>query len=448
MNISQFLENYAESDFTRAHMPGHKGYPLTGCEPQDITEIKGADSLYTADGIIAESERLTANAFGSRRTCYSAEGSSLSIKAMLAVVRRFFGREITVVSPRNCHAAFINGCALLGIEPVWITPDSPRCALCECCASPSAVAAALKKTHADAVYITSPDYYGYLADIAGIAKVCHEHGALLLVDNAHGAYLKFVGGALHPLDLGADMVCDSAHKTLPVLTGGGYLHISKSAPAQLADEAKSAMLLFGSTSPSYLIMRSLDRCAELLHGDLHDKISDCCCRIFEIKNLMRRRGIPDLADEPMKITVGARRCGFSGSELAELMRAAKIEPEYCDPEAVVLMLSPYNSERDFERLEKFFGELPVHSPADQISTNGERELSELFALPLTRAVSTREAMLAAAHAVSVDDAEGKICARAAMSCQPAVAIVMPGEIISDASIKILKKYSISEIFVL
>lgn len=447
MNISEFLSDYERSDFSRLHMPGHKGCPLTGCEPQDITEIKGADSLYTADGIIAESERLTADAFGSRRTCYSAEGSSLSIKAMLAAARRYYGRDITVASPRNCHAAFINGCALLGIEPVWISPDSPRSALCECCASPSAVTAALDRSHADAVYITSPDYYGNLADIAGIARVCRERGALLLVDNAHGAYLKFTettsGNLLHPLDLGADMVCDSAHKTLPVLTGGGYLHISKSAPAELADEAKSAMLLFGSTSPSYLILRSLDRCAELLHQDLPQKIAECCRRTAEIKNLMRSRDIPDLSAEPLKITVDARQCGHDGFALAELMRREKIEPEYSDPAAVVLMLSPYNSERDFARLEKFFTELTV-TPCGDLQTN----LSELFAVPQERAVSTREAMLAAARAIPVEKAEGMICARAAMNCQPAVAIVMPGEIISPAAVKILKKYSISEIFVL
>lgn len=446
MSIESFVRGYADSGISRFHMPAHKGAPLLGGEPYDITEIKGADSLFESDGIIAESERLTADAFGSLRTCYSAEGSSLSIKGALCAVRRLKGRPIRVAASRSCHGAFISACALLDIDPIWLSPDSPRRMLCECRVSAEAVAEALDSSPqpTDAVYITSPDYLGQLADVAGIAKVCHQHGAILIVDNAHGAYLKFLTPSRHPLDLGADLVCDSAHKTLPVYTGGGYLHISKTAPEGLAELCKPSMLMFGSTSPSYLIMQSLDRCAKLLQGELPEMIRECCRRTAGIKAIMRERGISDISEEPMKITVAAGSCGYDGRQLAELMRQAKMEPEYADPYAVVLMLSPYNSDRDFTRLEEFFRKLKARGTTTQDDSDNRR----LFAHRPERAVSLREAMLSSAKAVSPDEAEGRICARAAMSCQPAVAVVMPGEIISAESVKILKKYSISEVYVL
>lgn len=439
--ICGFARDYAASGISRFHMPGHKGVILHGLEPLDLTEIKGADFLFEADGIIYESERRTSRAFGSRTTCYSAEGSSLSIKAALCVIRQYLGREIRVASPRNCHRAFVNACALLDIDPVWLWADSERTMLCECAVSPAEVERCLEREHIDAVYITSPDYLGNIADICGIAEVCHRHGAFLVCDNAHGAYLKFAGEGLHPLELGADIVCDSAHKTLPVYTGGAYLHISNGAPAEFDALAKPAMALFGSTSPSYLIMQSLDRCAELLCGELPAMIRACCEKTARLKALMAERGIPDLSAEPMKITAAAGRIGYSGEELAELMRGGKMECEYSDPSAVVLMTSPYNSEEDFLRLERFFGTLDLREPLPETE-------SGLLRLRPERVVSVREAVLSAAKRIPVDEAEGRVAARTAMSCQPSVAVVMAGERITAGIIKILKSYSIFEADVL
>ena len=418
-------------------MPGHKGVSLHGLEPLDLTEIKGADFLFESDGIIAESERLTSEAFGSRVTCYSAEGSSLSIKAALCIIRQYLGRDIRAASPRNCHRAFVNACALLGIEPVWLWADSERTMLCECAVSPGTVEKCLAEEHIDAVYITTPDYPGNIADVRGIAEVCHRHGAFLICDNAHGAYLRYAGEGLHPLELGADIVCDSAHKTLPVYTGGAYLHIAHTAPAEFDALAKPAMALFGSTSPSYLIMESLDKCAELLHGELPGMIRACCGRTARVKALMRERGIPDISAEPLKITAAAERIGYSGGELAELMRAAGMECEYADPAAVVLMVSPYNTERDFERLESFFASLELREPLPP------QEAAALGLRP-ERAMSIREAVLSAAVRIPVDEAAGRIAARPAMSCQPSVAVVMAGERITPDIINILKRYGIFE----
>lgn len=441
MTINEFAECYACVEATRLHMPGHKGVSIHGMEKFDITEIDGADSLYEANGIILESEQRTSEHFGSQKTCYSAEGSSLSIKASLAIIRQYIGRDITVAAPRNCHRAFISGCALLGIDVEWIYPDSPTSLLCECAISPAAVEKCLKENDIDAVYITSPDYIGNMADIEGIAAVCRRHGAFLICDNAHGAYLKFLERSKHPLDLGADIVCDSAHKTLPVYTGGAYLHIAGSAPKEFCGLAKPAMAMFGSTSPSYLIMESLDKCGIMLKSSLPERIRECCKRVSGLKKHMAEYGMRNLSAEPMKITIDAENYGYDGRELADMMRRYTIECEYADPYVIVLMFSPYNSEQDYERLNNFICEIPKQEPTDV--------KNHAAALPRAeKAMSIRSAMLAKAQRIPVDESEGRICARSAMSCQPSIAVVMSGEKISRDIIKILKNYSIFEIDVI
>ena len=260
--ICDFVNKYAESEKARFHMPGHKGKGFLGTEHLDITEIDGADVLYNAKGIIKESQENASKLFGSEKTLYSAEGSSLSIRAMLYLALLYAkqsGRKPAIAAFRNVHKAFISASALLDIETQWIYPEN-QSGIISCGISPQNVDVLLTgiEEKPAALYVTSPDYLGNVQDIAGLSEVCKKHGILLLVDNAHGAYLKFLPQDIHPITLGADICCDSAHKTLPVLTGGAYLHISENAPDILYAEAERAMSLFASTSPSYLILQSLD----------------------------------------------------------------------------------------------------------------------------------------------------------------------------------------------
>ena len=173
----------------RFHMPGHKGRGLLGIEQDDITEISGADSLYEAAGVIEESEKEAAALFGSARTLYSTEGSSQCVRAMvhLAVTS---GRGNRIVCVRNAHRSFIYACALTGARADWLYPESGDTPLCACPVTPGQVREALDREKAAAVYLTSPDYLGGMQDIDGIARVCAEKDVPLLVDNAHGAYLR------------------------------------------------------------------------------------------------------------------------------------------------------------------------------------------------------------------------------------------------------------------
>ena len=230
--ISDFVRSYAASKALRLHMPGHKGKGPLGVEERDITEIGGADVLYQSEGIIRQSEDNAARLFGAGRTLYSTEGSSLCIRAMIYLAMlhaRAAGRTPKVAAGRNAHKTFLTACALLDAEVEWLYPETA--ALLSCPVTPEQVEAAVKGPQgATAVFVTSPDYLGHQTDIAALAAVCRRYGALLLVDNAHGAYLRFLAPSRHPMDLGADLCCDSAHKTLPVLTGGAYLHISGGVP--------------------------------------------------------------------------------------------------------------------------------------------------------------------------------------------------------------------------
>ena len=267
--VCDFIRDYIQRNVTRLHMPGHKGLGAPG----DITEVAGADVLYHAQGILRESQENAAALFGTAKTLYSTEGSSLSIRAIVYLLRMYTGRCPVIAAGRNAHKTFVTAAALLQADVRWLW-SAQSTDLLSCTITPGQLDAFLQENTVDAVYITSPDYLGNVADVSTLAQVCHKHNTLLLVDNAHGAYLRFLQPSRHPIDLGADICCDSAHKTLPVLTGGGYLHIAKE--GFFAQQAEKAMSMFASTSPSYLILESLDACnrylAEAYAGKLQEFI--------------------------------------------------------------------------------------------------------------------------------------------------------------------------------
>lgn len=434
--IVDFVKKYNESDVSRLHMPGHKGKSFLGCEPFDITEIDGADVLYSAEGIIAESETNATQLFASGHTFYSAEGSSLSIKAMLALVGGN-GERPLILAARNVHKAFVYACALLDYDVEWIYSESSE-HLCTCKVSAQEVEQAIIscKKKPSAVYITSPDYLGTVADIRGIADVCKANGIPLLVDNAHGAYLAFLSPSLHPIALGAAMCCDSAHKTFPVLTGGAYLHISSDYP-QYIDQARTKLSLFASTSPSYLILQSLDLCNSYLADGYKEKLCSCIESIKQIKAYITGKGLYCSESDPLKITVNAPQSGYTGTELAAALREYGIESEFADGEYLVLMLTPENTVKDFERLKKTFDNIALKPSFVPEST--------VIKKPLKSAMTVREAIFASSEKVAIEEAVGRICASPCVSCPPAVPIAVSGEVITKEVAELFAYYRINEI---
>ena len=437
--ICDFVRAYRDASPVRLHMPGHKGRGALGVESLDITEIRGADVLYDAGGIIRRSEENAAALFGAARTLYSTEGSSLCIRAMLHLSllegkRR--GRGPLILAGRNAHRAFVYAAGLLDAEIRWVFPETNR-SLLSCPITPDRLESVFNEMtdRPAAVYVTSPDYLGSMLDIAGLSAVCRKHDTPLLVDNAHGAYMKFLKQDRHPLALGADMCCDSAHKTLPVLTGGAYLHIAGSAPALYAEQAESAMALFASTSPSYLILESLDQCNAALAGGYREELAGLCQRVDKMKRRLRESGYELIGDEAAKITVDARRYGYTGDELHGLMRKNGVECEFSDPDFLTMMLTPSLTEEEIGKAEKTLLSVS-RRPALSGTPPG-------MPAPL-RAMSVLQALFSPGREVSVEDAEGRILADAQAACPPCVPILVCGERISREAVACFRYYGIEK----
>ena len=435
--IADFVKEYAKKENTRLHMPGHKGHAFLGCESYDITEIAGADALYEADGIIAESERHATELFGTGGTFFSTEGSSQCIRAMMYLAINYQGSKNRpyVIAARNVHKAFLYAAALLDFDVVWLWPQEMH-SLCSCQISPGQLEEELKKREIPpaAVYLTSPDYLGGQLPLKALADVCHSHGTILAVDNAHGAYLHFLEKSEHPIDQGADICCDSAHKTLPVLTGGAYLQISKNAPEYFLQNAKQALALFGSTSPSYLTLASLDLCNAYLADDYEKKLAATVEQIQRLRQELRSAGWTVEQTDPLKLTVRAPK-GQTGQELAERIRLCGVECEYADSEYIVFMMTPENTKTDYDRLLRAFG--------DNSCGNEDRVI--LHPAQCERACSVREAFFAPHEQISVDEALGRICGAPTVGCPPAIPIVASGEVIDENAVALLRHYGIAMI---
>ncbi|MBR5437655.1 MAG: PLP-dependent transferase [Clostridia bacterium] len=438
--LNDFLREYVKENKIRFHMPGHKGRAYVGCEEYDITEVEGADVLYGAEGILKESMDNAASLFGTGRTFYSTEGSSLAIRAMVYLIKLYAlseGRRPEILAFRNAHKTFLTACALTGVEPEWLySKRNGGVTCCNITVQEVEEYLSVSESLPTAIYVTSPDYLGNMADIKGLSALCKEKGIILAVDNAHGAYLNFLPEGLHPIHLGADICCDSAHKTLPALTGGAYLHVSHSAPALFTEKGEYALSLFASTSPSYLILRSLDKINSLLCGEYPEVLAVFTEKVKELKAYLTEKGFTLTGDEPLKLTFKAKPYGYRGTELSEYLAGKGMVCEFSDGDYAVLMLSPSNTDEELTLLAETLGMLPRKAPITEEPphiTAPERviPLSECIYLPTEK--------------LPTEKATGRICGTLNVSCPPAVPIVTAGERIGENEARLLTYYGVKEI---
>ncbi len=430
--IYDFVKKYANEENVRFHMPGHKGSGVLGCEKYDITEIHGADSLFEAEGIIAESEKNLSYIYNTRASFYSTEGSSLCIRAIVYLAMQYSDGKKKILAGRNAHKSFLSAIALCDADVDWLYGDN----LYSCNITAKDLEQALSADEYFAVYVTNPDYLGNMIHLQSLADVCHKHNIPLLVDNAHGAYLKFTGH--HPMDNGADMCCDSAHKTLACLTGAAYLHVSDTAIHPYEKDAKRALSLFASTSPSYLIMTSMDLANKTMSEDYEIKIRETSCKAAELKTNLSHLGFEFSGREDLKIDIKPKAAGYTGTQLCALLEQGRIFPEFCDEDNLVLMFSPKNGAGDFEKILSFFSRLEKRPP--------------ICTLPpkppvLKKQMSVRQAMFSKTKTVNVADAEGCVLASPCVSCPPAIPVAVCGEVVDKTAVECFEYYGINEILV-
>jgi arginine/lysine/ornithine decarboxylase len=433
--IVSFLKSYQEKSPVRMHMPGHKGAGILGFEGMDLTEIYGADELFAAEGIIKESEQNASSLFGCP-TYYSTQGSTLCIQTMCTILcqdAKSKGKKPKILAGRNAHRSFIHTAALLDFDIEWLYGKSDYLS---CKIHAEDLEKAIIESHPTAVYLTNPDYLGNLLDIQSLASVCKKHNVLLAIDNAHGAYLHFLEPSLHPIDLGADLCCDSAHKTLPVLTGGAYLHLSESLNQVWKNDVKHFMEYFSSTSPSYLIMASLDATNEVLNTTFRNSLSECVRSVASLKNTLVQHGYTILSGEPMKITISTKEFGYTGNEIANLLMECDIYPEFYDSDYIVLMPSPYNTKDDLKRLETCL--CGIERKPILINKPPKLEQSK-------KAMNVRQALFSSSITLDVSKSLGQVCSSVTVSCPPAILPVIPGEVISESSIEVMKYYGIETV---
>lgn len=354
-------------------MPGHKGTGSFGNIPgwladtfaYDITEVKGADDLYNPSGIIRESEKNASGIFGCD-TFYVTEGSSQAIKAMIWLAKRYWEKSYPAsaegeIGPEyqpylfvigKFHKALLHAAELLNISLVKIEEDD---------LSANEIINKMydnfvEEVNPIGVYVTYPDYFGRVSDLAALKRELFPLNIPLLVDGAHSAYFKFLDTEkypeyLHPVDLFADMSCTSAHKTLPTLTGAAYLHINESFSDVIPD-TKYALDMFGSSSPSYLIMASLDAFNAEAEA-FKEALDSFCDKVIILKKEISDLGFNVSESDPLRIVV-RNDAKYTGNDMATSLRACKCEPECCDEGYVVMMLTPYNSDEDLARIKEAF----------------------------------------------------------------------------------------------
>ncbi|MBO4381018.1 MAG: aminotransferase class V-fold PLP-dependent enzyme, partial [Clostridia bacterium] len=295
------------------HMPGHKRQEfdhLFGVEKLDYTEIEGTDNLHDAKGILKNAMEHAADVFSARATRFLVNGSTCGI---LAGIRAASKRGDAILVARNCHKSVYNAIELLGLVPEYILPEYLEDVGFYGGVEPSKVESLLKKTGAKLVVLTSPTYEGVISNIKAIADVCHKNDAILFVDEAHGAHLGFDGFEESARTLGADIVVNSLHKTLPSLTQTALLHVcSDRVDMKRIDES---LAMFETSSPSYVLMSSIDgcvRCVENGRENWSKSVDKLRASFEDLEHIRLFDGNDSFAYDKSKLVFLLGGCSLSG----------------------------------------------------------------------------------------------------------------------------------------
>lgn len=430
------IEEYSQRAGLRLHMPGHAGknqaLPRSWQDilKLDITEVEGLDDLHWPRGPIEAGQQMLAQAFGARQSCFLVNGASSGIHSFFMGLKP--GSRVLV--PRNAHRSFFAGMVLSGVFPVYIPCQVSDLGLALAVDSEEFETHLTLNSDVEAAALVSPSYFGTTCHVESISRLLHKRRVPLLVDEAHGGHFYF-----HPaypptaLAAGADVVVNGLHKTLPVLTQGACLHIGASCFA--AERFVKAISLLTTTSPSYLIMASIDLAREwmerygrealeralLLSCSYRDKINETKGFSCTIQELMIT-GVQ--AIDPLKILLSVQELAADGYAVSRMLRQEyNIEVEWESRDSILAMMSIFHDQKDWEQLYQ-----ALHLISKQVGTKKGMTPSKPPPLPTPQVlISPREAFFAAKTSVPLESSIGKLSGEMIVPYPPGIPCLLPGE---------------------
>ncbi|QNU67176.1 aminotransferase class I/II-fold pyridoxal phosphate-dependent enzyme [Ruminiclostridium herbifermentans] len=468
--IYNYLREYAKKNINIFHMPGHKlsrGIPQELAQEVlklDVTEIEGTDNLHYPEGIIKEAEELAAKAFGADKTFFLVNGSTCGIQAAIMSV---CARGQKIIIGRDSHKSVVSGLILSGAEPVFAYPQY----ICDFGITGAITAKSIEKLlcqHPDAVavLITRPNYYGICSSIEEISSLVHSHNKLLIVDEAHGAHLAF-NEKLPPSAIkhGADICIQSAHKTLPALTQGAYLHVNGNRVD--TDRLKLNLSMLQTSSPSYILMSYLDIARELMEREGAQKLDLLIDEIEWFKKELEKcpeyRVLSNSMYDFTRLVINISKLGISGYYAEKLLREKfKTQVEMADFENLVFITTTADNHETFSALldamkglpkiidykkkteninmnsniiKKYYKELHNNIINNLIETNGVTNMRKAAVNNINKGVLPYEAYTAIKEKIPIYESCGRICADVITPYPPGIPVLYPGEIIEEKHIQ-------------
>ena len=441
------LKAYSAKGIVPLHMPGHKrNNTLSQDLPYqlDITEITGFDNLHCCSGVLADLADKCAAIYGSDHAFPLINGSTCGT---LAATRAATKPGDKVIVARNCHRSVYHALELNQLQAIFIQPDLDPVFGIAGSIDPQQLAATLKHdSDVSLVIITSPTYEGIASDIRQLADIAHQYKTPLFIDAAHGAHLGFSDFfPPSPVSLGADLVVMSLHKTLPSLTQTALLHLKSDLIA--AEDISRELAVFESSSPSYILLASIDQCISLL-DDQHQQLfaafeKNLGCLTKELADLKRLTYLgeadnhsPFFALDPSKIIVSTRKTNLSGADLAAQLRNDwQIEIEMSAADYIIAITSIFDSKKNLSRFSRALRQIDKQLLTDP-QTNHDKHHS-LPPLPET-SITLAQARESRGVEIPLDKAAGRVSLQYILAYPPAVPLIIPGEIISEEMISYIQ----------